>query len=592
MKKRRDSHGPQERVSEAHDELDAVVVDDLKMKADHIGLFVDDQILFADDYDLGVNERGALASTDDDLLQFTDDDLDPEYVTTHPHALVDPWQILVVDDDPDVLSVTRLALSRLEVNERALELHVAHSAAEARRLLQTRDDFALMISDVVMESDQAGLELISWARTQRQHQHMRIVIRTGEPGQAPEERVLQDLDINDYWPKTELIAPRMRTLVIGLVRSYRDLVRVEEHKNQLHHLVDAMGELIAQPDLKSLMHSAVQLINRVVRSRGVEVIFLELLSQDHPSRVRILAGTGRFQMLTSELKRVDQVFNQRLSLLLTESRAQEGLVERHHAIARSLTNAQGQTVAFMIRKVTSLDQARRDTLLSLCTHILSLINAQQHHDARERLARSVGRFVPTGLVSWLGCSDITELGWGDRQMTQAWVMFCDIKGFTKRSERLGPDGVHRFLLEIYQSIVPCIERHGGSIDKFLGDGLMGLFPMSLPPPLQCCLEIKEEISKLAREQGAPLSLGVGVHGGEVLLCTLGHQDRIDITAVADAVNVASRIEQLTRAYACEVLVSERVVQALSPDDPLRAHLVDRGLAELRGRHQKIRVFQI
>ena len=177
-------------------------------------------------------------------------------------------------------------------------------------------------------------------------------------------------------------------------------------------------------------------------------------------------------------------------------------------------------------------------------------------------------------------------------MTQAWVMFCDIKGFTKRSERLGSDGVHRFLLEIYQRIVPCIERHGGSIDKFLGDGLMGLFPMNLPPPLQCCLEIKEVISRLAQDQGAPLSLGVGVHGGEVLLCTLGHQDRIDITAVADTVNVASRIEQLTRAYDCEVLVSERAVQALSPDDPLHTHLIDRGLAELRGRHQKIRVFQL
>ena len=87
-------------------------------------------------------------------------------------------------------------------------------------------------------------------------------------------------------------------------------------------------------------------------------------------------------------------------------------------------------------------------------------------------------------------------------------------------------------------------------------------------------------------------MGIGVHGGEILLCTLGHRDRIDITAVADTVNVTSRIEQLTRAYNCDILVSDIAVKALSSDDPLHDRLIDHGLAEVRGRKEHIHLFQL
>ena len=170
---------------------------------------IDDEMVFSDD-----DEH---LSVDDDIIQFTDDEATSSSSSSEPLAPSDLWHVLVVDDDPDVLAVTQLALSRLTVHERTLKLHVVQSATEARAALRERDDFALMISDVVMESERAGLILISWVRSQPTHRHMRIVIRTGEPGQAPEEKVLQELDINDYWPKTELTAHRMRTLVIGLL---------------------------------------------------------------------------------------------------------------------------------------------------------------------------------------------------------------------------------------------------------------------------------------------------------------------------------------------------------------------------------------
>ena len=93
-----------------------------------------------------------------------------------------------------------------------------------------------MITDVVMESDQAGLELVSWVRTHQHFDAMRLVIRTGQAGLAPEETVLRELNINDYWPKTDISAHRMRTILTGLVRSFRDIRLINAQKERLEEM--------------------------------------------------------------------------------------------------------------------------------------------------------------------------------------------------------------------------------------------------------------------------------------------------------------------------------------------------------------------
>ncbi|WP_207062907.1 DUF3369 domain-containing protein [Motiliproteus sp. SC1-56] len=142
-----------------------------------------------------------------------------------------PWLVLVVDDEESVHRVTQLALGSMTYDERALELLHAYSADEARGILNEHRDIAVLLLDVVMESDRAGLDLVHYIRQELKNQDVRIVLRTGQPGQAPEQEVIATYDINDYRDKTELSAQKLYTLMIACLRAYRDIETL--HKSRL-----------------------------------------------------------------------------------------------------------------------------------------------------------------------------------------------------------------------------------------------------------------------------------------------------------------------------------------------------------------------
>lgn len=115
-----------------------------------------------------------------------------------------PWRILIVDDEIDIHTVTKMALKRFELEERGVEFLSAFSSKEAKQVIEENDDIALIFLDVVMETDDAGLLVAKWLREEKKNVLTRIILRTGQPGQAPEEDVIMNYDINDYKQKTEL----------------------------------------------------------------------------------------------------------------------------------------------------------------------------------------------------------------------------------------------------------------------------------------------------------------------------------------------------------------------------------------------------
>lgn len=137
------------------------------------------------------------------------------------------WKLLVVDDDEAVHSVTRIALSDFEYADRGLQLLHAYSGAEAKALLREHEDIALMLLDVVMESDEAGLEVARFVREELDNPYIRLVLRTGQPGLAPERDVVTRYDINDYKHKTELTRDRLFTVLYTSLSSYRQLRRLQ-----------------------------------------------------------------------------------------------------------------------------------------------------------------------------------------------------------------------------------------------------------------------------------------------------------------------------------------------------------------------------
>ena len=150
----------------------------------------------------------------------------------------DCWHVLIVDDEPAIHDVTRLVLKNSIVLGRNLSFHSAYSAQEARILLQSNIEFSIGFIDVVMESDQAGLELINWIREDLKNNKIRLILRTGQAGNAPEESVISQYDIHDYKTKTELTHQQLTTCVYSSIRSYRDIITIS-------HSLDAFKKIIA-----------------------------------------------------------------------------------------------------------------------------------------------------------------------------------------------------------------------------------------------------------------------------------------------------------------------------------------------------------
>jgi signal transduction histidine kinase/DNA-binding response OmpR family regulator len=156
-----------------------------------------------------------------------------------------PWIILIADDDEEVHAVTTVALDGVVFKNRPLKFLHAFSAVEARALLHGDADIALLLLDVVMESDNAGLQLVQEIRENMGNRRVRIVLRTGQPGQAPESDVVLAHDINDYKSKTELTRQKLLTCVISALRSYDDLLLLEQNVLGLQNIVQAGRPLMA-----------------------------------------------------------------------------------------------------------------------------------------------------------------------------------------------------------------------------------------------------------------------------------------------------------------------------------------------------------
>src|ERR1700753_1320049 len=161
--------------------------------------------------------------------------------------------VAVIDDDQAVHEGTRFALSDYSLNGQTLEILSAYSAAEGRELMRTKPDAAAVLLDVIMETDAAGLELVEYIRNELRNETVRIILRTGQPGQAPERRVIVQYDINDYKAKTELTADKLFTSLTAALRTYQQLEPMVQPRRGLEIIIDAASTLY---DFKSMQRLA------------------------------------------------------------------------------------------------------------------------------------------------------------------------------------------------------------------------------------------------------------------------------------------------------------------------------------------------
>jgi signal transduction histidine kinase/CheY-like chemotaxis protein len=219
---------------------------------------------------------------EEDILQIIDDQSPPP--DTGPR-----WKIAVIDDDPAVHEGTRFALSDFVLNGQGLEILSASSAAEGRDLMRRHPDIAAVLLDVIMETDDAGLDLVDYIRNTLRNEAVRIILRTGQPGQAPERRIIVDYDINDYKAKTELTADKLFTTLTAALRSYQQLQRMVETRRGLEIIIDAASALY---DFKSVQRLAEGVLTQTTSLLNCECCGILVLRESGNDRVSVLAGSG------------------------------------------------------------------------------------------------------------------------------------------------------------------------------------------------------------------------------------------------------------------------------------------------------------
>ncbi|MGZ8329767.1 MAG: ATP-binding response regulator [Rhodoplanes sp.] len=184
----------------------------------------------------------------DDIIDLIEDPADEQVGELGPR-----WKVVIIDDEPAVHDGTRFALSDYTLNGLGLEILSAYSAEEGRAVMREHPDVAVVLLDVIMETDNAGLDLVDFIRTELKNETVRIILRTGQPGQAPERRVIVDYDINDYKAKTELTADKLFTSLTAALRGYQQLQRMTATRRGLEIIVDAASTLY---DFKSIQRLA------------------------------------------------------------------------------------------------------------------------------------------------------------------------------------------------------------------------------------------------------------------------------------------------------------------------------------------------
>ena len=382
--------------------------------------------------------QNLFAAGDDELIFAEEDEAEKQ-------PIADSWKILIVDDEIEIHNITKLALNDFIFENKSITFISAFSGKEAKEIIKNNTDIALILLDVVMETEEAGLEVVKYIRDILDNKVVRIILRTGQPGQVPEDVVIVSYDINDYKTKTELTNKKLFTTIVTALRAFRALTQIEASKTEL-----------------------------------------------------------------------------------------------------------------------------------------------------EKIAAASARFVPRQFLKFLKIDSIVDAKLGDSVQAEMTIMFADIRSFTSLSESMSPQENFEFLNSYLSRVGPVIREYNGFIDKYIGDGIMALFPNSAEDAVQAAIEMQQQVkiyNKHRQNSGyQPISIGIGLHTGTLMLGTIGEAERMESTVISDAVNLAARVEGLTKLYGVGIVASVQTLCRIDDPQNYKCRFLDR--VEVKGKQTPVAVFEI
>ncbi|WP_206483236.1 EAL domain-containing protein [Thalassotalea sp. G2M2-11] len=367
----------------------------------------------------------ASEETNDDFL-FIDDSDEDEILEDSSN---DTWKVLIVDDDPEIHSVTQLALSDLVVLGRRLEYFHAYSGRDACQLIEQHEDLVLVLLDVVMETDDAGLNVVKHIRDELDRQDIRIVLRTGQPGYAPEESVIKDYDINDYKTKTELTRRKLVTTVFAAIRSYQQIDTVTENRKGLEKIICSAAELLELHSVDEYAEGVLKQLSALsdcesgvfcARGQGIiegaDDLSLYVLGQQgfssvlNHQKVDMLANETIQQQVTSCFQKKQHIFDTDSVSLYLSSGGYRAVI--HLVLKTALTDTQKQLIeVFMTNIATGYENVHLFQKLSDAAYkdwLTDLPNRLEFVNLLDNFAQSDNTELVAGLIDINHFSDIND----------------------------------------------------------------------------------------------------------------------------------------------------------------------------------------
>jgi signal transduction histidine kinase/response regulator of citrate/malate metabolism len=320
-------------------------------------------------------------SNEPDIMRVIDDDVPAV------EEIGQAWKVAVIDDDAAVHEGTRFALYDYSLHGQGIEILSAFSAEEGRELMRAVPDIAVILLDVVMETDDAGLQLVGFIRTQLKNEAVRIILRTGQPGQAPERQVIVDYDINDYKAKTELTADKLFTSLTAALRSYQQIQRMVETRRGLEMIIDGASTLY---DFKSMQLLAEGVLTQIASLLNVECGGILVLRDagDSQDKFSVLAGSGCYRRFAGA-GAVDAVLEQAV-LSAFERRSHQFLSKLS---VLYISTSSGREVVVVLETARPMSVTDRALVEVFCSRLSvafdNVILYDQLHEANIRLEERV-----------------------------------------------------------------------------------------------------------------------------------------------------------------------------------------------------------
>jgi class 3 adenylate cyclase/HAMP domain-containing protein len=215
------------------------------------------------------------------------------------------------------------------------------------------------------------------------------------------------------------------------------------------------------------------------------------------------------------------------------------------------------------------------------------------NDKLNQTVNSYSNFVPHKFLQFLGKEEITQISLGDQIQRVMTILFSDIRSFTSLSEKMSPSETFQFINSYLHIMEPLARKHRGFIDKYIGDGIMAIYPEHAEDALLSAISMQSEVfsyNAYRKNEGqVPITIGVGIHTGNLILGIIGGEKRMDGTVISDSVNTASRLEGLTKIFGAGIIISDTSISTIKNKDQYALRYL--GMIQVKGKEEYNKIYE-